>query len=380
MEHTSTTQLTLTTQSISPIEPIPTAQLTPTTNPSPSPEAIPTAGQAYTYTYAYYVSPSGSNENDGSQAHPFATIQKAADVAQAGTLIHVLPGTYTNPVDNVAKGTATARITFKSDVKWGAKIETTGPRISWTNYGDYVDIVGFDLSGDGVVGIDNLGSFVQIIGNHTHNYAATSCDSNGAAGIENSENGGNHDNDVIGNVVNAIGPPLSMYCNFDQGIYHSSTGGHIFNNIVYSIAAFGIHMWHGANSVTIANNLVFECGRGGILIGANETLADNFLVVNNISIHNHKFGIDEYASVGPHNRFLNNLVYANPTNLLLQNKDQGTLTVDPQLVNYQPDGSGDYHLSAKSPAIGAGTSIGAALTDINGVPRPQRRIDLGPYL
>src|SRR5476651_375851 len=74
----------------------------------------------------YYVSPSGSDSSNGSQASPFLTIQKAANVVSAGSTVHVLPGTYTGAVINNASGTATAPITYVSDTKWGAKIVTSG--------------------------------------------------------------------------------------------------------------------------------------------------------------------------------------------------------------------------------------------------------------
>jgi hypothetical protein len=340
------------------------------------------AGVHVTVTAIYYVSPTGNDANDGSIAHPFASIQKAANVAQAGATIHVLSGIYTQPVYTTAKGTAQARITFISDVKWGAKIITKGVRISWVNDGDFVDIQGFDLTGDGDVGINNNGSYVHIIGNHVHNYAVASCSIHGASGIEDSPYLGNHDNDVIGNVIDHIGPPLATYCNFDQGIYHSTFGGTIANNIVYEIAAYGIHNWNLASNVTIANNLVFDCGAGGILVAADLTVADNFLVVNNISIYNHHLGIYEYGLTGVHNRYLNNLLYANPVNLLLQhgNKAQGTLTVDPRFVNFKIDGSGDYHLAAGSPSIGTGTSTGEPTTDMDGFSRTiVTTVDRGPY-
>lgn len=330
----------------------------------------------------YYVSPTGDDANDGSLAHPFASIQKAANIAQAGTTIHVLPGTYTKPVNSRAQGTPQARITFISDVKWGAKIITSGIRTSWTNWGSYVDIQGFDITGDGDIGINNYGSYVQIIGNHVHNYAISSCGANGAAGIDNSTYLGNHDNNVLDNVIDHIGPPLTIYCNLDQGIYLSTPGGTVANNIVYNVSAYGIQSWHAAASVTIANNLVFDCGQGGILIAANQTLADNFLVVNNIVVHNLHLGIYEYGHTGLHNRFLNNLVYANPINLLLQhgNKGQGTIMADPHFVNFKLDGSGDYHLASGSPAIGVGTSTGEPATDMDGFSRTVgTAVDLGPY-
>ena len=43
------------------------------------------------------------------------------------------------------------------------------------------------------------------------------------------------------------------------------------------------------------------------------------------------------------------------------------------------DGSGDYHLAAASPAIGAGTQTGAPRIDFDGYVRPQTKLDIGPY-
>ena len=342
---------------------------------------IPTKKQTSSTNTSYYVSPAGNDGNDGSRAHPFTTIQKAADEAQPGAIIHVLPGLYTQPIYSLAEGTAQARITFVSDVKWGARIETQGTRSSWINNGDYVDIQNFDITGSGDIGINNYGSFVRIIGNHVHNYAASSCTSVGAAGIDNSTNGINHSNDVIGNVVDHIGPPLPTYCNLDQGIYNSTPGGSIVNNIVYQIAAFGIHNWHASAYETIANNLVFSCGRGGILIAANETLADHFLVTNNMVIYNHQLGIYEYGTIGSHNSYLNNLVFGNPINVLLKfGSAKKTLIANPRLVNFRPDGSGDYHLSRYSPAIGTGTTSGVPNTDIDGLNRSFKVVDIGPYI
>lgn len=51
------------------------------------------AGRVWAVTY--YVAPTGSNSNVGSQAAPFATLQKAHDVAVAGDTIFMRGGTYT---------------------------------------------------------------------------------------------------------------------------------------------------------------------------------------------------------------------------------------------------------------------------------------------
>src|SRR5712692_5970803 len=112
-------------------------------------------------TDLYVNATTGNDSNSGSQSAPFATINHAASLAQPGTTVHVAPGIYSQPVTTDPSGTATARITYLSDVKWGARIQTTGADMAWTNNGNYVDIVGFNITGTGSRGIMNYGSYVR---------------------------------------------------------------------------------------------------------------------------------------------------------------------------------------------------------------------------
>lgn len=340
----------------------------------------------------FYVSPNGSDSNGGSQSHPFATINKAASVAIPGTTIHVLPGTYSQTITTNTSGTATARITYISDVRGGAIITANADSV-WRNMGRYIDIIGFDITGSGArIGLLSYGSNVNIIGNHVHHIAGN-CSGSGGAGID-PYGSSAYDTNIIGNVVNNVGSTYPTGCPYVHGIYDSAPGGHIWNNITYNNAGNGIITYHAATGVVIANNLSFANGEHGIGIGTSPSenggvIGDNFIVANNISIYNSVYGITEDTEAsGSHNHFLNNLVYGNryaPFYLLGRTtshgiNNQGTITADPQLVNYQPDGSGDYHLKPTSPAIDAGTSIGAPATDFDGQPRPQGKgIDIGPY-
>ena len=43
----------------------------------------------------YYIAPDGNDLNDGSLESPFASIQKAMDLAEAGTTVFLREGSYT---------------------------------------------------------------------------------------------------------------------------------------------------------------------------------------------------------------------------------------------------------------------------------------------
>ena len=63
---------------------------------------------------AYFVSPTGADTNPGtSAAAPFRTIQKALDLAAAGSTITLAPGVYRESIVTKTAGTAASPITVK---------------------------------------------------------------------------------------------------------------------------------------------------------------------------------------------------------------------------------------------------------------------------
>jgi hypothetical protein len=287
-------------------------------------------------------------------------------------MVHVAPGVYAISVSTTVSGTSSARIRFISDVQWGAVIATKGAYTSWKNEGDYIDIMGFDISGDGSLGLLNMGSHVRIIGNKVHDIPVADCTKNGGAGIMN----GNYsagDNDMIANIVSNIGS-RTRRCPRVHGIYHANRGGHIWNNISSGNEGWGIHLWHAANAVVVANNLAFENGEGGIKVGAGDSpggvVADNMVVSNNILTRNTR-AIAERGYTGRKNLYSNNVIYANERGLILVHGiERGTITADPQLVDSRP--------TALKPQ--SGTPMGAPPLDIEGRPRPSERPpEIGPF-
>ncbi len=336
-----------------------------------------------------YVAPDGQDTNPGTIALPFKTIGKAAEVATPGTTVRVAPGVYPEIVETSASGTAEARIRYVSSVPWQAKIRTQGPddHWSWANSGSFVDIEGFDVSGNGVGGIGTEASNVVISGNHVHDIPALGCPGNGGAGIE--TGGYAFNTSIIGNPVHDIGE-FPNPCPRVHGIYHSHEGGPIVNNIVYRTSGWGIHLWHAPYRLTIANNLVFNNANGGIVVGAGDSPyygdpskpADHILVLNNIVYDNRRIGIVESGVTGLNNLYMNNLVFANEQDWELNNglSPSDTVAAPPGFVHYDPDGKGNYHLMAGSPAIDRGTPMQAPDVDYNLTPRPQGRgVDIGPF-
>ena len=336
--------------------------------------------------HVFYVSMGGNDNNDGSSGHPWATIQNAANRVAAGDTVHVMPGTYSTAVKSVVSGTSSQRIRFISDTKWGAKIIAHSTYTAWENRGDYVDIAGFDITGDGNLGILNLGSFVRIVGNHVHDIPAK-CTADGGAGIDHGNFAG-HDNDTVGNIVHNIGD-VSALCPRVHGIYHANQGGHVWNNIAFDNPGYGIHLWHAPANVVVANNLAFHNGDGGITVGAGDApggvTADDMIVTNNILLDNGILGagwaIVESGRIGAHNQYSNNIIWGNRRGIALEHgRDFGTINADPRLVHYTNNGSGDYRLAGGSPAIAAGTQAGAPSIDFDGRSRQAgQAADIGPY-
>jgi hypothetical protein len=367
----------------------------------------------------YYVAKTGNDANPCTSSSPCLTINRGVSkvqspgdtlIVKAGTYV-VTPNALSEGVSTRASGTASARIRYRSESKWGAKIVSSGAYTIWRNYGNYVDIERFEIIGDQAtnLGIDNKGSFVRIKSNKVHQIPVSQgcSNSSGGAGIDNS-NYSASDNDVLGNLVYDVGPlpadglPAASYCSSAQGIYHANLRGRIQNNICYHNGTFGIQLWHSANKVIVSNNLLFNNGAktdksnfvgGGILAGAGDlpggVTLDNTTVSNNMVIYNRGAGIREYGTTGPGNRYLKNLLFGNGRNAVDVKTGiaSGTIIADPLLVSFKLAGGGNYHLTSASPARNAGTNQCAPTisncvpsTDYDGISRPQESFyDIGAY-
>ena len=125
----------------------------------------------------YYVSPKGNDSNTGLAVETaFVTINKAAQVATAGDVVNILPGTYVGRVRPVHGGTAEAPIIYRKDGQ-GEVVITTSKE---TDEGAWEERAAFKLGfGNNYTVIDGL-TFRDAeawfyIGDYAHHNTVRNC-------------------------------------------------------------------------------------------------------------------------------------------------------------------------------------------------------------
>lgn len=90
---------------------------------------------SFTSATTYYVSTTGSDTNPGTEAQPWLTIQKAANVAIAGDNVIVGNGTYAEMIETKRAGTQTSPITFMGSGQ--TTIQSFGIFHEWNNVDNF---------------------------------------------------------------------------------------------------------------------------------------------------------------------------------------------------------------------------------------------------
>ena len=349
----------------------------------------------------YYVATTGSDSGPGSQSQPWKTITHAASaltLGGSGTTVHVAQGTYNECVATNRTGTANQRIRYVSDTTLGAKIvcngatHPAGAQTVWANgtgsnarTGDYVDIVGFEITASSPTnmceGISSFGAFALIQGNYVHDILGqgnSTCVGAGGGGIVLRNNGNPptvaHDSVVDANIIDNIGTGnggLGTNCPNVHGIYIASPRQTATNNIISRSCGWGIHMFHDTYQDVISNNVIINNFNGGILVSAADGFTnDKTSVINNIVAHNggNESGIEErWGPTGSNNVYRNNVFWSNsPGSYNFANGSRtvaGTMSGADSTVFVKYTGNaktGDYHLQTSSVAVAAGVVGGCA--------------------
>jgi parallel beta-helix repeat protein len=302
----------------------------------------------------YFVSPNGDDGNDGSQAHPWATLQQAANSVAPGDFVDVLPGNYAG-MDVSTSGTAAAPIVFHAE----PGVTITSPEaargregINVENGADisYVTLDGFNASGMPEAGIRVVGAQ----GAHSNGVVVTNCvcDGNGKWGIFTAYT----DNILIqGNTAsNSV---------LQHGIYvsNSSQAPVIRGNTVFGNHGSGIQINADASmgdsgltlNALIEKNVIHDNGAGGGA-GINLDGVQQSVIRNNLLYDNHATGIALFqgdgADASRNNAIVNNTVVMAADGrwaLSILDGSTGNTVVNNILLNRHP-GRGAIDIDAAS--------------------------------
>jgi hypothetical protein len=360
-------------------------------------------------TNHYYISTAGSDSHDCSASdsgHACLTVQHVIEMftlGSTGAVIHVAAGTYTDTLldssltpacagwhvwfcANFGGTSDSVRLTIQCDApNYGCLIRPGGTPDGIADYqASYVTLTGFDAGNIsaglfGIVGYSGtndsfVGNFFHDIGQTNPGYLGqTGCPAEAMiVAVAAAANW-----TVAQNKIIHFGDD-TIYCAFAHGVYLSNAPT-IQNNIISRVPGWGVQLSAADCNAVITNNVIFDNREGGIVTdgsgaGCSVGSAGRNTITNNIIAYNGVYA--NHTAAGQHyaikaydteasNLIANNIWYGNsPTDTC--DGCIGTITGNitseapsTTFVNFQDDGSGDYHLKAGSLAIKGGTTSGA---------------------
>ncbi|MFC8720444.1 sigma-70 family RNA polymerase sigma factor [Kitasatospora sp. NPDC057198] len=270
----------------------------PSTPPSPSPTASarPAAAPGPGVAVAdLYVAPDGSDDADGSLAHPFASLGRAASAVRPGQTIALRGGTYrlAAPVGITAAGTDGQRITLSAYRDEHPVLDASAlPASAWavTQSGGFWTVQGLELRGAA-----------------GHGWVCTGCRSmvfqrlafhgNGRSGLllRDAGTSGNAvlDSDFYDNRDAAGTAGIGLGLTFGSG------GGNVVRgNRFHGNATDGLDLGGFTSPVTVDSNWSYRNGNGFTLGGGGGRTAVAHLVVNNAAWDNSGLGFNDEGNPG----------------------------------------------------------------------------------
>lgn len=202
---------------------------------------------------------------------------------------------------------------------------------------------------------------------------------NGGEGIDIKE--GCWDGLISGNIIHGLtrrGIYLDGGGHMDEWETPDVQNIYVTKNRVYSNSGCGFAiMTEGTaevHDVFVYNNLFYDNAEDGVMFyrhPAGTGNVYNIYVVNNTCYKNSRFGILLNFATAENIVVRNNICYKNNSgNIYMQNGEyvkSNNLTKNPLVVHPE---TGDFHLTADSPAIDAGTDVDAPTDDFDGNARP----------
>jgi parallel beta-helix repeat protein len=386
------------------------------------------ASAADSTLYVDKGNPACSDTGSGTASQPFCTIGAAAAHVSQGQTVEVASGTYPESVTVPSAGSATAPITFTAAP--GASVTLSGQANGFVISGkSWITINGFAVTGTSSYGISvSNSSHVTLSGNHV-TYAGQPLSGQTRAGINFSNvsdsliagNTADHNSYAgiqltggsTGNVVreNETFANARQYERAAPGIrLYGAPGNVVAGNVSHHNEDSGIEAYAGSNNTLIYNNVTYLNGDHGI---DNLTCTGQHIVANSV-YKNVTAGINvEGTSTGAtlaNNISLDNGIKSPRThsNIRIERGSTAGTTLDYDLVflttpdtmliwdstsysslaafqaasgqeahgiqadpGWESPATGDFHLTAGSPAIDSANSgaSGQPSADVEGNPR-----------
>jgi parallel beta-helix repeat protein len=282
----------------------------------------------------YYVSPGGDDAVPGtSDAHPFATLQRAADVAVAGDTVNVRAGTYPAGMNFFGKagGVSGEPIQFLADP--GVVIThcaTAGVNaglaaINVENSGGLYVIRGFTINSDGsieragirVANADHVQLLENTVDRAYIGIFASNCDGLVLQGNTCRNSTDQHGIYVGANTRNALVRGNRLYGNTWDGLHMNAVFGApndsalVEDNVIYGNNLSGMDI-EGVTHAAFRNNLVYGNSKHGITLHnldqARTPSAAGNVFVNNTVAANGMFAIQMEAGGNTANTLFNNVL------------------------------------------------------------------------
>jgi len=344
---------------------------------------------------SYHVATTGADNQPGTEAEPFGTVDRALSLARAGDTVLVRGGLYKGHIYLRFSGEPDKLIVLKNypgerpilDGEGKGRIELKSEH-GWQKPIGWVIVEGFEVR-NGWDGIKFYNAHhIVLRGNHLHDNLNQGILGNG------------HHVRIEGNIIAHNGFKAdNERSNKEHGIYCTGTDFTIVNNVICSNRAYGIQVagypykaenhpgpeFADARRWIISHNTIaFNQNRGGIVVW--QSGATDCVIQNNIFYRNAVTlgggdvqGID-FAGTGGGHVIRHNLFFAPDRTAIGKSPTgydaSGNLDKDPLFVDV---GQADFRLSKGSPAIDAGISEHPVSTDLTGKSRGEGGHDLGAF-
>lgn len=357
----------------------------------------------------------------------YATVQAAADAAQAGDNVQIAPGTYSGGLALKRSGSAGKYITFYGDGGTAVVTGSGGSKglvaIGGNSWIRFIGVTSKGSSGFGAMangahdlvfqdfGIDGSqdGGLVML---NTANVLVDGCEIRGTNG-----RGTSADHEALSVASGSTNVEIrgcNVHDNGEEGIdikYDDNAQAKIHDNVVSGNRGPNIYV-DGSSNVDIYNNVIKGTKnntKAGIMLAvenySSSKKLNNVRVFNNVSYGNASSGLTfwiEESGTLSNIQVINNTFYGNANkaitfltssfsgqNVLRNNiygegnVSNGKFTSDHNISGnpgFVDPGNGDFHVGAGSAAVDSGSATGAPAFDLDNHPRPAGAgFDIGAY-